>query len=194
MEGTRRRRHDRQDRRARPHHAVAGGQRRRPDGMGVGQGQGLGARHRHSGGGSQQRAARRGRITGIQRHVDDGCRQDTLGRLPHRVPGGHRTGEAGAGGAVTDVGFDGAAGQFSIALAPGRIVYAQLEDKQLEEPGDYFFDWRNAQLEIRAAADTRRHGRTSPSRSRARTTRRSCCGASPSPSADHRRFDDQTYR
>ena len=54
----------------------------------------------------------------------------------------------GLEGAVTDVGFDGAAGQFSIALAPGRIVYAQLEDKQLEEPGDYFFDWRNAQLEI----------------------------------------------
>ena len=42
----------------------------------------------------------------------------------------------------------GVAGSFSLPLAPGRIVYAQIERKQLEEPGDYFFQYRNAQMEI----------------------------------------------
>lgn len=56
--------------------------------------------------------------------------------------------KGGLAGAITSAGFDGAGGEFSLGLSPGRIVYAQLERKQLEEPGNYFFEWRNAQIEI----------------------------------------------
>ncbi|GAB08773.1 hypothetical protein GOARA_021_00100 [Gordonia araii NBRC 100433] len=48
--------------------------------------------------------------------------------------------------------FSGAAGSISLPLAPGRVIYAPVsankKGKQIEEPGTYFLNWRNVQMEI----------------------------------------------
>lgn len=39
-------------------------------------------------------------------------------------------------------------GSFSLPLAPGKIIYAQIEKKQLQKPGTYYFYWQRSQMEI----------------------------------------------
>ncbi len=54
----------------------------------------------------------------------------------------------GLAGAIAGNALDAVGGSFSIPLAPGRIVYAQIEKKQLQKPGTYFFNYRRSQMEI----------------------------------------------
>ncbi|QKT06550.1 MspA family porin [Gordonia sp. X0973] len=46
----------------------------------------------------------------------------------------------------------GLGGALSLPLSPGKVQYVTIEKKQLEEPGDYFFNWDRAQLEIAGCA------------------------------------------
>ncbi|WP_245548341.1 MspA family porin [Gordonia araii] len=57
--------------------------------------------------------------------------------------------QAGLGGSISVVTIlDSFGGSFSLPLAPGRIIYAQIERKQLTKPGTYYFNWRNSQMDI----------------------------------------------
>ncbi|MFT4201378.1 MspA family porin [Gordonia sp. (in: high G+C Gram-positive bacteria)] len=59
--------------------------------------------------------------------------------------------DLGLSAAITDIrslGFGGAGGTISLPLAPGQIVYAQIDKKKLEKPGTYHFDWLRSQMEI----------------------------------------------
>ncbi|GAB08776.1 hypothetical protein GOARA_021_00130 [Gordonia araii NBRC 100433] len=56
---------------------------------------------------------------------------------------------AGIGGSIGGATIlDTLGGSFTLPLAPGRIIYAQIEKKQMEKPGTYFFNWRRSQMEV----------------------------------------------
>lgn len=54
----------------------------------------------------------------------------------------------GLSGSVTSAGVPSASGTLSIPLSPGQVVFAQLDYKDIEKPGTYYFNYSRVGLSV----------------------------------------------
>lgn len=73
-----------------------------------------------------------------------GC-QVSVGGLDAGINGSLGGLLAGGSGPLSILGIGGT---LSLPLAPGEIKYAMVDRKQLTKPGTYYFNWRDAQMDI----------------------------------------------